>query len=57
MDNLIELATFNDDKFGMVTQFIDNQYTIVFMKKTDNGYIPITPEENNKLKSKYLGGE
>jgi hypothetical protein len=57
VDNLIELATFNDDNFGIVTEFIDDKYEVVFYKQVDNNFEPLSEEENAILKDKYLGGE
>ena len=57
MENLIELATFNDNEFGLVTEFVNDKYEIVFFRNNDNNFTPVSEEENTKLKNKYLGGE
>ena len=57
MDNMIELATFNDNEFGMITQFVNDRFDIVFLRKNDDTFIPITEDENAALINKYLGDD
>ena len=61
MDNLIELATFKDENYGLVVQFLDSQDNCLFyILEEINGekkYTRVDDTTNRILEEKYFSIE
>ena len=61
MDNLIELATYHDEQFGLVVQFLDVENNTKFYALEEiNGekvYTKLDEETNRILEDKYFSME
>jgi len=58
MEDLIELATYKDEEYGLVVQFIDDENNCIFYKLEEvdgqKNYIKLDGEINRILVEKYF---
>jgi len=61
MEDLIELATYNDEEYGLVVQFLDSEDNCIFyLLEEINGeknYTKVDGEINRILEEKYFSME